>query len=357
MLMNETDVLGFQPYVRHHNLPDQVLNTVPLQENLDSRLGPANATSTDGSGLSHLSDRYLPYLHTVRAIERLVGPERKRNLLSFFQHLLYHCRYTDRHGLSHIPTAPSGHLGHEGGAKKSEADALHPVLLRLLVGHFCSPPNPTAPSLINANTQTSICIVSIIRLTELTATRRDTDWTYYSITIDFWTLVEANTGIVCACVMTMKPLLSRLILGASATRHKSDSNPDQLGPSIDLFHPPTIGSKPSRRNTQLNKKQSWFTSQLARLDRSLQTVNEAESDAANNSGVLEVGGEGGGGVGMKSPRRRPSVTAFLTVPMRAHLSIPRLSHHSSIIESHMEHEADEGPLEPARYARRSSCAV
>ncbi|KAJ4388916.1 hypothetical protein N0V93_006378 [Gnomoniopsis smithogilvyi] len=199
-----------------------------------------------------------------------------------------------------------------------------------------------------------ICIVSIIRLTELTATRRDIDWTYYSITIDFWTLVEANTGIVCACVMTMKPLLSRLILGANATRNKSDSNPDQLGPSIDLFHPPTIGSKPSRRNTPLNKKQSWFTAQLARLDRSLQTVNEAETEA-NSPSVVEAGGEGGGG--LKPPRRRPSVAAFLTVPMRTHLSIPRLSHHSSIIESHMEHETDEGPLEPARYARRSSCAV
>lgn len=162
----------------------------------------------------------------------------------------------------------------------------------------------------------------------------------------------------------MKPLLSRLILGAhAATRNnnQSDSNPDQLGPSIDLFHPPTIGSKPSRRNTQLNKKQSWFTAQLARLDRSLQTVNEAESDAHNPS-IVEPGGggegAGAGGGGLKAPpRRRPSVTAFLTVPMRTHLSIPRLSHHSSIIESHMEHEADEGPLEPARYARRSSCAV
>lgn len=162
----------------------------------------------------------------------------------------------------------------------------------------------------------------------------------------------------------MKPLLSRLILGAhAATRNnnQSDSNPDQLGPSIDLFHPPTIGSKPSRRNTQLNKKQSWFTAQLARLDRSLQTVNEAESSDVHNPSIVEPGGGegiGAGGGGLKAPpRRRPSVTAFLTVPMRTHLSIPRLSHHSSIIESHMEHEADEGPLEPARYARRSSCAV
>lgn len=149
--------------------------------------------------------------------------------------------------------------------------------------------------------------------------------------------------------MTMKPLLSRLAL----TRDGADgSNPDQLGPSLDLFHPPTIGSKPSRRSTQLlNKKQSWFTAQLARLDRSLQTVNEAEADGAPEAhpGVVEEG---------PPQRRRSSVAAaFLAVPLRAHLSIPRLCHHSSIITSHTEQEADEGPLQPARYARRSSCAV
>lgn len=199
------------------------------------------------------------------------------------------------------------------------------------------------------------------------------------MTIDYLSLVEANTGIVCACVMTMKPLLSRLGGGTTrgGGRDQDDSNPDQLGPV--LFSPPTIGSKPSRACTApagsaagglavgvLSKKQSWFSAQLARLDRSLQTVNEdansCRTDAAgggvrcHSPGMLEAGAGGCG-----TPPRRPSLVAMLLqVPLRAHLPVPRLSHHSSIITTHVDQEeadADAGPLEQARYARRSSCAV
>ncbi|CAN8095871.1 unnamed protein product [Discula destructiva] len=235
-----------------------------------------------------------------------------------------------------------------------------------------------------------ICIVSIVRLSEITAIRRNTDWTFESVTIHFWSLVQANTGIVCACVMTMKPLINRLIPGSGGggttrtktktkTRRggldrKTNSTPDHLRSSLDLFRPPTIGSKPSRSNTfpiaptiagaacVLSKKQSWFTAQLARLDRSLQTVTEAEHSENgtmrdNNSNILGALETGSG----PSSRRPSLVAVFLAVPMRPHMPIPRLSHHSSIITTHAEQqeaEMDEvGPLEPARYARRSSCAV
>lgn len=168
--------------------------------------------------------------------------------------------------------------------------------------------------------------------------------------------------------MTMKPLLSRLVPcaglgGTTRTRRnrKTDaSNADALGPSLDLFRPPTIGSKASRRGPPalvLNKKVSWFTAQLARLDRSLQTVNEAANSECGTAGsprALEAGS------GPPSSRRPSLVQVFLQVPLRAHLGIPRLSHHSSIITTHVEQEAenmDAGPLEVARYARRSSCAV
>lgn len=275
-----------------------------------------------------------------------------------------------------------------------------------------SPLDPLAGSsfILTHSPPCSICIVSIIRLTELTATRRDTDWTFYSVNINFWSLIQANTGIVCACVMTMKPLLSRLIpgsggAGTTRTRHRrgiTESKPgDQLGHSVDLFRPPTIGSRPSRPNSFaphssagahghgggggfgfgkggggkgpggfgkgpggiLCKKQSWFTAQLARLDRSLQTVNEGSENRAGPGspglGALEAGGLGG--ISAPTSRRSSLVAMFLAVPLRAHLVVPRLSHHSSIITTHVEQEAaeemDEGPLEPARYARRSSCAV
>lgn len=231
--------------------------------------------------------------------------------------------------------------------------------------------------------------------------------------------------------MTMKPLLSRLVgsdggaLGfftaggktrggngnANENNNHDDSNPDRLGPSLDHFRPPTIGSKPSRRHTTdgigtgpkkvggvLTKKLSWFTAQMARLDRSLATVNEGHSRRGSSRGggcemamttaaaavmmaatttspgALEAGlGGAPAGSQQQQPRRSSLTAMFLTVPLRsatAHLvaaAMPPVvypvlrSHHSSIVTACAEQleqvEMEEGPLEPARYARRSSCAV
>lgn len=166
-------------------------------------------------------------------------------------------------------------------------------------------------------------------------------------------MVEVNTGIVCACVMTMKPLLSRLVPGST---RRGESTQDAFGAGGALHHsvhPPTIGSKPSRAMTVV-KKQSWFTAQLARLDRSLQTVNEAAaSDADHNNRsprTLESGGGGGGTPRLPRPPTLPAAALFLEVP-----SVGRNSHHSSL-SAPIEHEADEGPLGPASYGRRPSGA-
>lgn len=161
-------------------------------------------------------------------------------------------------------------------------------------------------------------------------------------------MVEANTGIVCACVMTMKPLLSRLVPGST---RKGESTQDPLGAGGNnnhSGHPPTIGSKPSRANTVV-KKQSWFTAQLARLDRSLQTVNEADgaASAQHSPRALEAGGRT---PPLPRPPTLPAVALFLAIP-----SIGRNSHHSSL-SAPIEHEADEGPLGPVSYGRRPSGA-
>ncbi|PSR76955.1 hypothetical protein BD289DRAFT_378294, partial [Coniella lustricola] len=75
-----------------------------------------------------------------------------------------------------------------------------------------------------------ICVVSIIRLTELASTRFQSDFTYDSAATDFWSLIEANTGIVCACIMTMNPLLRRLIPDTLLTRRGAcESTQDPLG--------------------------------------------------------------------------------------------------------------------------------
>ncbi|KAF3771338.1 hypothetical protein M406DRAFT_31482, partial [Cryphonectria parasitica EP155] len=93
-----------------------------------------------------------------------------------------------------------------------------------------------------------ICVVSIIRLTELTSTRHDVDYTYDSATIDYWSMIEANTGIACACIMTMKPLFRRIVPGSTTRRGETTQDPLGFGNQgfQNTINPPTIGSKPSR---------------------------------------------------------------------------------------------------------------
>lgn len=204
----------------------------------------------------------------------------------------------------------------------------------------------------------SICIVSIIRLTELTALRVSKDWTYDSLAIDFWSLVEVNTSIVCACVMTMKPLLSRLAPGWSTRKGLESTQKDPMAHvnqggangANDQYNPPTIGSKPSRAATVVVKKQSWFTVQLARLDES---PNGRIMATTSSPGMLEAGWVSHHSRSTTAPSLPPlpQRCLFLDVPGR------RNSYHSSTASAPIEHEADEGPLGPIpSYGRRPSGA-
>lgn len=146
-------------------------------------------------------------------------------------------------------------------------------------------------------------------------------------------MIEANTGIVCACIMTLKPLVSRLVPGAS--RKSISSNPGQMLPGFSI-HPPTIGSEPSRKNGVV-KKQSWLTAQLARLDRSLPTVNEAD-------GIAQEGAQENGPI---------SEGCLPPIPLALLSTVSRnrqVSHNSSLMPP-VEQQADEGPLEPPRFGK------
>ncbi|KAI3393085.1 hypothetical protein diail_4756 [Diaporthe ilicicola] len=175
-----------------------------------------------------------------------------------------------------------------------------------------------------------ICIVSIIRIILLATGIGAADFSYTGVDINYWSLVEVNTAIVCASVMTLKPLFNRIF--AASTR-PTDGAPEGDAPG-DHIHLPTIGSRPPRPSrkaaTPLQTRQSWLTAQLAKLDKSLQTVNENQvaGDEAN--------------------LRRPETA---TAGSRSDTELPpwpaagrdRLSHNSSIITP-VEHKADEGPL-------------
>ncbi|KUI52694.1 hypothetical protein VP1G_00015 [Cytospora mali] len=161
-----------------------------------------------------------------------------------------------------------------------------------------------------------ICIVSIIRFIELAANLYNEDFTYTSVAVDYWSLIEVNTAIVCSCIMTLKPLLNRVIASSNGQDINAGAQP---AAAQGLMHPPTIGSEPSKRFVA--RKQSWLTVQMARMDKSLQTVNEA--------------GDTGDEVNLRTLGPPP--------PLHLTAARDRRSHNSSVITP-IEQHADEGPL-------------
>ena len=55
----------------------------------------------------------------------------------------------------------------------------------------------------------SVCVTSILRMTTLEAGSKSKDQTYGTYVSTVWTTVEANTGIICACLPMLKSPLSR----------------------------------------------------------------------------------------------------------------------------------------------------
>ncbi|KAJ5134425.1 Conidiation-specific protein Con-10 [Penicillium atrosanguineum] len=63
----------------------------------------------------------------------------------------------------------------------------------------------------------SVCITSIIRLVALKKISDSSDPTYDNVGAASWSAIECNTGIICACLPTLKPLLSRVMPGLIST--------------------------------------------------------------------------------------------------------------------------------------------
>ncbi|KAJ9143703.1 hypothetical protein NKR23_g6266 [Pleurostoma richardsiae] len=99
-----------------------------------------------------------------------------------------------------------------------------------------------------------VCVVSIIRLLCLIAQNSKKDTTYDNLAIPIWTCIEVNTAIVCACVMTLKPLATKLLGRRSKPRRRPV--PSQQV-ALSEGHPPTIGSKPAKF-FQARQDSSWI---------------------------------------------------------------------------------------------------
>lgn len=67
---------------------------------------------------------------------------------------------------------------------------------------------------------------------------RDPDFTYATTHLNYWTAIEVHTAIAVACIMTLKPLVTKFfprLLSPQSTAVGDSNRP-----------PPTIGSAPSR---------------------------------------------------------------------------------------------------------------
>jgi len=60
---------------------------------------------------------------------------------------------------------------------------------------------------------TSLCFISVWRLVFLIQLHKnqDKDFSYVGASITYWSVVELNAGIICACLMTLKPLAAKLV--------------------------------------------------------------------------------------------------------------------------------------------------
>ena len=57
----------------------------------------------------------------------------------------------------------------------------------------------------------SVCVVTIIRMTTLKTGMKAKDPTYFGVETLMWTGVEANVGIMCACLPLLRPILNKVI--------------------------------------------------------------------------------------------------------------------------------------------------
>jgi hypothetical protein len=131
-----------------------------------------------------------------------------------------------------------------------------------------------------------VCLISVLRTVWLNNTYMRADPTWHYTSIANWSTVEINTAVVCACLMTTKPLFSRLF-GSRKTK--------ALGPPSA---PLTIGSSPLRaikgrirgsgftRTTDVESR-SGFADENVKLEQSSsEGVDAINADVESGQGTV-----------------------------------------------------------------------
>ncbi|KAF2853227.1 hypothetical protein T440DRAFT_487680 [Plenodomus tracheiphilus IPT5] len=85
-----------------------------------------------------------------------------------------------------------------------------------------------------------VCVVSILRLPQLLLISNSTDPTYDNAPAATWSSVEANVGIICACLPLLRPLVTRCFPGIfTSQKHSTHTAPraySTIGTSRGIRH-------------------------------------------------------------------------------------------------------------------------
>lgn len=132
-------------------------------------------------------------------------------------------------------------------------------------------------NMLLSNLVNSICIISIVRLRALVDWTTQ-DGTYVNSKAILWTSLESSLGIICACIVVIRPLFGKLVPKSHV--RPSSSNPQKLSGSPAL--PSSVGGR-----------QSWAPSWVR-----LEQNNRLGMDSAPRQAESEedLGGEGISGI-------------------------------------------------------------
>jgi len=154
------------------------------------------------------------------------------------------------------------------------------------VSGLCEP-HPLSPYISRVLTQSSVTIVSIIRLRSLIHFAASTNPTWDYLSVSMWSTIEINVGIVCACMPSLRILLVRVFPKLRGTSNRSNNqyyakNHSQRGGNISVIRATASSGPPD------NNKITY--------ERSYTVQRELEEDETQLVELTELGS-------MKSPAR------------------------------------------------------
>ena len=143
-----------------------------------------------------------------------------------------------------------------------------------------------------SNILCSICCISVVRAILLNATGNSMDASYDNVSTAYWTCVETNITVVIACVMTLKPLVSR----AFPSLFRESSNSYVRQPSDPQARVLTIGSRPVRAyNASLEDGdlEAGLTPGFDPVHPTLQTIKDESSPSFSSVGATTLADDQG----------------------------------------------------------------